>query len=177
MKRHELEHLIRAAGSIVDESALIVIGSQAILGQFPAAPAAALHSMEADLIPLTHPERWALIDGAIGEGSPFHQQFGYYADGVELGTAVLPAGWRERLFVIQNDNTRGIAGLCLEVHDLLISKYVAGRHKDLGFCAVVRAHGLADGGLLLERLAATELAPALAEIVRARILAAPPAGG
>ena len=42
---------------------------------------------------------------------------------------------------------------------------------------MVRAHGLADGGLLLERLAATELAPALAEIVRARILAAPPAGG
>jgi hypothetical protein len=76
MKRRDLEHLIRAAGAIA-ESDLIVIGSQAILGQHPDAPAEALRSIEADLIPVQHPERWALIDGAIGEGSPFHETFGY----------------------------------------------------------------------------------------------------
>jgi hypothetical protein len=81
MKRRDLEHLIRAAGAIA-ESDLIVIGSQAILGQHPDAPAEALRSIEADLIPVQHPERWALIDGAIGEGSPFHETFGYYATGV-----------------------------------------------------------------------------------------------
>lgn len=38
MKRSELEHLIRAAGSIADDAEIVVIGSQSILGQFPNAP-------------------------------------------------------------------------------------------------------------------------------------------
>jgi hypothetical protein len=169
MRRHELEHLIRAAGAVADESSLIVVGSQAVLGQFPSAPADALKSMEADLIPLDHPERWNLIDGVLGEGSPFHEQFGYYADGLELGTAVLPEGWRERLIPIRNENTRGVTGLCLEVHDLLISKYVAGRQKDLEFCTLVLRHGMADFRVLRERLERTSLEPEVAELVRARM--------
>ena len=43
--------------------------------------------MEADLYPRNRPERADLIDGAIGEGSHFHQQFGYYAQGVGERTA------------------------------------------------------------------------------------------
>ncbi len=40
MKREQLEHLIRAAGSIAAEDKILVIGSQAILGVTPrAAPA------------------------------------------------------------------------------------------------------------------------------------------
>ena len=35
MTREQLEHLIRAAGVIADVEDLAVIGSQAILGQFP----------------------------------------------------------------------------------------------------------------------------------------------
>src|SRR5262245_3747191 len=82
MNRAQLEHLIRAASVIADDDELIVIGSQSVLGQFPDAPASLLASMEADLIPRHHPERWDLIDGTIGEGSPFHLTFGYYAQGV-----------------------------------------------------------------------------------------------
>ena len=70
--------------------------------------------MEAVLVPLEHSERWRLIDEVIGESSPFHEEFGYYAGGVEIGTAVLPQGWRHRLVSICNENTRGIAGLCLQ---------------------------------------------------------------
>lgn len=32
MKRSELEHIIRAAGSIANDSEIVVIGSQSILG-------------------------------------------------------------------------------------------------------------------------------------------------
>jgi len=35
MRRSELEHLIRAAGRIAGERELVIIGSQAVLGQFP----------------------------------------------------------------------------------------------------------------------------------------------
>jgi len=38
MKRHELEHVIRAAGAIAGSTQLYIIGSQAILGMYPDAP-------------------------------------------------------------------------------------------------------------------------------------------
>ena len=51
MKRIDLEHIIRAAGSITQDDEIIIIGSQAVLGQFPSAPEALLRSMEADIYP------------------------------------------------------------------------------------------------------------------------------
>jgi hypothetical protein len=38
MKRSELEHVIRAAATIAEDDEIVVIGSQAILGQFPDEP-------------------------------------------------------------------------------------------------------------------------------------------
>lgn len=169
MKRSELEHVIRASGAIADDRELIIIGSQSILGQFPDAPAALLASMETDLYPRNRPERAELVDGAIGEGSQFHEQFGYYAQGVGPETAVLPAGWEERLVRIDNPNTNGIAGLCLEVHDLAISKYVAGRPKDMEFTRTLAAHGLTDRAMLLARLSKTKMVKTLRAAVRGRI--------
>lgn len=90
MTQAQLEHLLRAAADIVDDDTIVVIGSQAILGQFPDVPASMRASTEADLWPLHHPERADLIEGTIGELSPFHQTFGYYAQGVGEETARLP---------------------------------------------------------------------------------------
>ena len=169
MTRSELEHVIRAAGAIADDREIVIIGSQAVLGQFPDAPAALRASMEADVYPRNHPERADLIDGAIGEGSRFHEQFGYYAQGVGEATATLPAGWQRRLVRVSNANTAGTEGLCLEVHDLAISKYVAGREKDLVFTAVLARHGLTRKGTLLERARRTKLASTLRTVVERRI--------
>lgn len=169
MKRSELEHLIRAAGSIANDSEIVVIGSQSILGQFPDAPSALLVSAEADLFPLHHPELADLIDGSIGEGSHFHELFGYYAQGVGERTAVLPKGWRQRLVRIENANTRGVAGLCLEVHDLAVAKHVAGREKDLEFTRELARHGMTDSKTLLARLKDTEVAAEVRKIIEARI--------
>jgi hypothetical protein len=47
MKRFELEHLIRAAGAISDDTEIVVIGSQSVLGQFPDAPLTLTVSAEA----------------------------------------------------------------------------------------------------------------------------------
>ncbi len=58
MRRADLEHIIRASADISDDDEIIVIGSQAILGQHPDAPADLLVSVEADVYPKNHPERW-----------------------------------------------------------------------------------------------------------------------
>jgi len=169
MKRSELEHLIRAAGAIANDTQIVVIGSQSILGQFPDAPVALLVSAEADVYPLHHPELADLIDGSIGEGSSFHELYGYYAQGVGEDTATLPKGWRDRLIRIENPNTSGVTGLCLEVHDLAVSKYVAGREKDLKFTQLLARHRLTEKQLLLNRLKSTSVTPKLRPIIEARI--------
>lgn len=169
MTRQQLEHLIRAAADIADDDAIVVLGSQAILGQFPNAPESMRLSMEADLFPLNRPERTAVIEGSIGELSPFHETFGYYAEGIAEETARLPQGWKERLVVIQNENTRGVRGLCLEVHDLLVAKAVAGREKDFTFLRDAAEHDMADREILLHRLATVEVDPAVREMARAAI--------
>jgi hypothetical protein len=73
MTRADLEHIIRAAGMIADVGDIVVIGSQAVLGEFPGAPAELLVSNEADVFPRDDPERSDLIDSTIGEGSPFQK--------------------------------------------------------------------------------------------------------
>ena len=154
MTRAQLEHVIRAAATIAADPDIVVIGSQAILGQFPDAPSELLVSNEADVYPRGHPERSDLIDGSIGELSPFHETYGYYAQGIGRDTAVVPEGWEDRLIPVR---TSAGTGWCLEVHDLVISKYVAGREKDRAFVRVALKHGLAQGRTLLTRLASTPL--------------------
>lgn len=169
MKRSQLEHIIRAAGTIAKDNEIIILGSQAILGQFPDAPSEVLVSIEADIYPKNHPERADLIDGSIGEGSPFHETFGYYAHGIGRDTAVLPHGWQERLIPVCNDGTSNITGWCLEVHDLAISKYLAGRAKDLQFNSRLAKAALVDHKTLCERLIAVEADAKVKVIVRQRI--------
>jgi len=169
MKRAQLEHIIRAAGAIADSEDLVVIESQAILGQFPNAPEELLVSNEADVFPRANPAGRDLIDGSIGEDSPFHRAFGYYAHGVDETTAVLPEGWRDRLVLVENENTRHVRGWCLEVHDLAIAKYAAGREKDLEFTGALARHTMVRRGILLERLVGTLLDAGAKDRIAARI--------
>ena len=156
MNRRELEHVIRASAAIAGDSHIVIIGSQAILGRYPGAPAEFLVSMEADVYPKHAPGNAIVIDGAIGELSMFHETFGYYAHGVGPETAVLPAGWQGRTIPICNANTNGFTGDCLETHDLAVSKLAAGREKDFDFVRGLIAHRMIDQATMEERLGQVE---------------------
>ena len=84
MTREELEHAIRAACDVAQDTEVYVFGSQAILGQFPDAPEELRQSAEADIAPRNHPERADDIDGALGELSPFHRANGFYVHGLTI---------------------------------------------------------------------------------------------
>jgi len=152
LRRAELEHVLRAAAAVTEDDDIVVVGSQAILGQFPDAPAALLVSREVDVYPRNRPERTDEIDGSLGDGSYFDSTFGYYAHAVGPETATLPAGWEERLVPVSNENTGGATGWCLEVHDLLLSKCAAGRERDWEFAEEALRHRLADAAELRDRL-------------------------
>ncbi|MEI6078941.1 MAG: DUF6036 family nucleotidyltransferase [Verrucomicrobiota bacterium] len=169
MQRPQLEHIIRAAAGITGAAEFVIIGSQAVLGQFPRAPAELLVSIEADVFSLRDPADADLIDGSIGEGSPFHQTFGYYAHGVSVETAILPDGWRDRLVPVRNQNTGSGTGLCLEIHDLAVSKLAAGREKDFSFLSGLLRHRLVQVPVIRERLAQTPLTDDRLQICHARL--------
>jgi len=166
MRRSELEHLIRAAAVVADDQELVVINSQAILGQFPDAPDELLVSREAHVYPRNHPERAIEIDGSLGDGSYFDATFGYYAHAVGPETATLPAGWEKRLVAVQNENTGGATGWCLEIHDLLLSKCAAGRERDWQFVEQAVRHGLADPAELRRRVSDLSISAARLDSIR-----------
>ena len=141
MTREQMEHLIRAAAALTRASTFIVVGSQALLGTAPELPPDLGRSMELDLYPAEDPSAANLIDGSIGELSPFHETFGYYAHGVGPETAQLPQHWRDRVVIWASEHTGGAQALCISPSDLAISKLLAGREKDRVFVDAMLAHG------------------------------------
>jgi hypothetical protein len=165
VRRDQLEQLIRAASFITKEKDFVILGSQSILGTVPDAPRLApklSRSIEADIYPRWKPEVSDEIEGAMGELSEFHEQHGFYADAVEPQTAILPRAWESRLVKIENENTNGARGWCLEVHDLAVAKLAAGREKDFEFVDAMLEYGLVQIEMLRTRLADTALDPARA---------------
>lgn len=170
MTRQQLEHLIRAAGEIADDD-LVVIGSQAILATHPDAPQDLLFSMEADVYPRGLPDRAPAIDAAIGDGSLFHETYGYYAHGVGPETAKAPSGWEDRLIRIDVEPAtkaqRRRSGWCLEPHDLMLAKLARGDERDWAFVEISIRAELVDVHTLRQR---ADLMPnGLRQRVRERI--------
>lgn len=156
MRREDLAHILRSASAIADDPEILVIGSQAILASYheDELPEAAWMSREADIAFLNDvlEGKANQVDGAIGELSEFDAMYSYYAQGVSVSTAILPDGWRDRLVPFQAQGAHPAAALCLEPHDLVISKLVAMRQKDRNFSEALIVHHLIDCELLLERV-------------------------
>jgi hypothetical protein len=166
MRRDQLEHAIRAACQIIGHDSVVVVGSQAILGSFTEdkLPVEATMSVEVDVLPLAGDNQEVarladLIDGVAGEWSQFEEQHGFSIDGVDLETAVLPNGWRDRLVKVQNANTAApsgepqYTGWCLDKNDLCVAKLCAFREKDRTFVAALLGAGLVNAEVIAERLA------------------------
>jgi hypothetical protein len=170
MKKQELDHVLRAAGRITQEKQFIIVGSQSLHGKYPDLADEIVRSAEVDLIAKNAPRKTDSLN-VIGVFSNFHQQFGYYADPVDERTATLPKGWRGRLVNLPPGDTDGVLGLCLDPHDLAISKYVAGREKDIEFNRQLAARGLIDRDKLLQLLTVTPIDADQRERIAAAIAA------
>lgn len=158
MTRDQLEHAIRAACDVSGDSELWIFGSQALLGQFPDAPASLRASVEVDLQPKNRPNEADTIDGALGEMSQFHQTFGFYVHGVSLDSANLPDGWSDRVVAVRDlVTTRGSTGWCLEAHDLAASKLAACRDKDREFVRTLLVERMIHADVLADRIGSMQL--------------------
>ena len=170
MTRAEVEHILRAAGSITGHTEWVIVGSQAILGAVPDAPREITISEELDIFAPGDESASDLIDGTIGERSPFHETFGYYAHGVGAETATLPSRWRDRAVIIRSDATGGVSGICPHPSDLAISKLAAWREKDREFVAALFRYGFTTREEVETHL--SELDDPTASLIRSRLRSA-----
>ena len=168
MKKQQVDHVLRAAGRIVGDDQFIIIGSQSLHGKYPDLPDELVTSIEVDLYAKNPKARTDLLN-AIGQDSDFHRTYGYYADPVDERTAVLPAGWKGRLVNLPAGDTGGVHGLCLDPHDLAISKYVARRDKDIVFTRELARRGHVKQATLLALLTKTPVDGAARTRIRQHI--------
>lgn len=169
----EFEHVVAAAADVTGQDEFVVIGSQAILGTHAQPPPSMLRSLEVDLYPLHDPAGADLIDGALGDGSQFHLAFGYYAHGVGPETAKAPLGWPDRLVMraipTRPGSKRAAVAWCLEAHDLVLSKCVAGRDRDWAYAIDALGAGIVQRDVLLARVPDLPVADDVREHVGKRL--------
>ena len=80
-----------------------------------------------------HPQAMTLIVDGLGRRSAFFRKNGFFVDCVAPELAAFPEGWTERLSPFHTKRTGGVTGWCVELHDVVASKLVAGRAKDLNY--------------------------------------------
>jgi hypothetical protein len=168
MKKQQLDHILRAAGQITGQKQFVIVGSQALHGKYPNVADTIVRSAEVDLFAPRQPDATELLN-EIGVDSPFHTTHGFYADPVDETTAVLPKGWKGRLVNLPAGETGGVTGLCLEPHDLAISKYVARRDKDRTFTRELARRGLVDRAKLRALVDQTPVTAEVKERIRGHI--------
>jgi hypothetical protein len=142
MNFEELEHIVRAARELTGETEFIAIGSQSLLISFRDLPRELRRSPELDITAKSNPQVADLIDGNLGEITPFHQTFHVYAHGVGPESATLASGWESRLAKAATLAMNGAVVYGLSPEDLAYAKLAAGREKDIDFVQGTIQHGI-----------------------------------
>ncbi len=133
MRKSNLFELIREIKAIVSDEMPIVVGSQAVhlVTNFP--PDIVQESIECDfLFSSGKSETRIEINKKLGVFSPYQIEHGFYADALGLATVILPLDWQARLQPFKDENGETIAFVA-EIHDIAVSKLIAGREKDFVF--------------------------------------------
>lgn len=181
LKKAAIAHLLRAAAGVSGRDLFVIVGTGAVIAQLKTVPLDLMETREIDIYVPDDPEADGLsdlIDGTIGEGSPFDETFGYYAHGVGARTACLPDDWATRAVRYDGPALRGVVCLCPEVNDIALSKLCAWREKGRAWLEAGIATGVLD-------LAAMEMragsitdpnAPNVEEIGRRLVALRPVAG-
>jgi hypothetical protein len=152
MRKQGIDHILRAAADVTKQKKFVLVGSAAVIARrqhiplnMMYTPEIDIYAPEADDIELVS----EMIDGSIGQGSQFHNEHGYYGDGVSPGTAKMPIDWQERAIEYTGPGCPGVVALVPEENDVALAKLAAWREKDRDWLN----EGVRTGVFSLERMA------------------------
>jgi hypothetical protein len=171
LRKRDIAHLLRAAAGVTGRRAFVMIGTGAVIARLKTVPLDLMSTREIDIYAEGAEDADAiadLIDGTLGEGSPFDATFGYYVHGIGESTACMPSDWRARAVQVTLPNVAGITCLCPDPDDIALSKICAWRDKDKTWLIAGVRTGVLDLAAMASRaaLVSNAQAPAAQEIER-----------
>ncbi|MFN3915662.1 MAG: DUF6036 family nucleotidyltransferase [Aquabacterium sp.] len=128
MNRAQLHALLHRAKELSGHSEFVIVGSLAILGAVADPPDAMVVSIDVDTYLKADPGRTGELSEALGQGSPFEDEHGYYLDPVSPHLPSFPEGWQQRLILIDFGDVRAFF---VEPNDVAVSKYIRGDERDM----------------------------------------------
>lgn len=152
MRKKSIDHILRAAAAVTKQHRFVLVGSAAVIARAKNIPLDMMFTPEIDIYaPEADDTEFAseLIDGNIGQGSQFHERFGYYGDGVSPATAKMPSDWKDRSIEYLGAECPGVVAVVPEENDVALAKLAAWRDKD----QIWLNEGIRSGILSLERMA------------------------
>lgn len=175
----DLERTVRALAIEFETETVFIIGSQAILASWPDAPPAMKISPEIDAFPANAklwetrekakhpeypPEASEHINALFGEGSLFHETHGFYIDGVDENTAMLPSDWQQRAVRLRIPvRDRTVTAIAPAPEDLIVSKLARLDRKDKTFVESFHAVRPLDPDVIEGRIRSSRMEPNIAE--------------
>ena len=152
MDLNKLEHLFGEAKKLNGDDEFVVIGSLSALGILPSGrvPARMLMSIDVDCYTRRDPGRVFELKRALGEGSAFEAEHGYFLDPVSPNLPTLPAQWEFRLVKVPLRN--GVTVFFLDPNDAAISKYARGEPRDREWIRAGLGAGLLSAPVIESRL-------------------------
>lgn len=128
MRREDLARLFLRARDLSGETDFVVFGSLAVLGHAGEIPPRMAASIDVDAFCKHDPERVFELAAALGQGSAFESEHGYYLDPITPRLATLPEGWETRL--VRIELAPDVSGWFLEPNDAAVSKYARMEPRD-----------------------------------------------
>lgn len=147
MTLDQVFELLKRARDLSRHREMVIVGSNAVLGKEGTTwiPADMTLSLNCGTYLKADPGRTGDLVKALGEGSPFHREFGFYLDPVSPNLPTLPEQWEARLIPIERDN---VCAWFLDPDDTAVSKYARGEDRDIRW---IRA-GLSASILSIDRI-------------------------
>jgi hypothetical protein len=128
VRREDLRRLFARARELCGEAEYVVFGSLAVLGYMGEVPSRMAASLDVNAFSKSDPARVFDLATALGQGSPFESEHGYYLDPISPRVATLPAGWEDRLTRVALEPRLG--AWFLEPNDAAVSKYARMEPRD-----------------------------------------------
>lgn len=146
----------------------VIVGSQAVFALTDFPPEIVRRSVECDFLLRGQSFGFRLeITESLGIFSEYQERTGFYADVLGKATVILPENWESRLVELKNETGETIA-FCVEIHDVAVSKLIAGREKDFEFLQNAFQSGYLQIETFIER-AATILKQPASEVLYLRL--------
>ncbi len=149
MNRAQLHALLHRAKELSGHSEFVIVGSLAILGAVADPPDAMVVSIDVDTYLKADPGRTGELSDALGQGSPFEDEHGYYLDPVSPHLPSFPEGWQQRLILIDFGDVRAFF---VEPNDVAVSKYIRGDERDMRWLREGLSSGLLNMDVIERRI-------------------------